>query len=216
MAIAARGPFTLKGALVTIDATTQNPTIIAFQYNPATLKRTLRPQMVGGEEQDRSLAVRFKGAPVETIAVDIEIDATDALDAADPNATTMGIYPQMFSLELLAYPQSTMIVQQEALLNAGIIEIAPIVAPRTLFVWGSRRVLPVRLIDYTIAEEAFDTQLNPIQATVSLNMRVLNYTDLDSSNRGYADFLAYQQGMEAVARQAPGGNSSIGINPRQY
>ncbi|MEL6823851.1 MAG: hypothetical protein AAFP70_19010, partial [Calditrichota bacterium] len=48
--------------------------------------------------------------------------------------------------------------------------------------------------------DEFDGRLNPIRATVSLNMRVLNYSDLDSSNRDYHQFLAYQQFLEAEAK----------------
>jgi|SRR5208282_1330940 len=218
MTARARGPFTLKGALVSIDPSTQQPTIIAFQYNPATVHRSVKPEMVGGEEGDRSMAVRFKGAPTETISLEIEIDATDGLDAADNTAETMGIYPQLFALELLAYPQSAVIVQQSTLLDAGVIEVAPALAPRTLLVWGPRRVLPVRVGDYTISEEAFDAQLNPIRATVSLSMRVLNYSDLDSSNRSYSDFLGYQQSMEALSGQGQpnAGKATIGVNINEY
>jgi hypothetical protein len=218
MSILQRGPFTLKGAFVSVDPNTQTPSVIAFQYNPSSLKRELKPEMVGGEEGDRSLAVRFRGAPVETISVEVEIDATDRLAAGEATALAMGIYPQLAALELLVYPQSATITSQEALLSTGVIEIAPLIAPRTLFVWGSRRVLPVRLSSYSISEEAFDTNLNPIRATVSVSMRVLNYSDLDSSNRGYSDFLAYQQGLEAVAGQTNAGlaNTNIGVNPGQF
>jgi hypothetical protein len=213
-----RGPFTLKGAFVSIDPSTQAPSVIAFQYNPASLKRELKPEMVGGEEGDRSLAVRFKGAPVETISVEVEIDATDRLESGEATAVAMGIHPQLAALELLVYPQSATIISQENLLASGVIEIAPLIAPRTLFVWGTRRVLPVRLTSYSIAEEAFDGNLNPIRATVSVGMRVLNYSDLDSSNRGYSDFLAYQQSMEAIAGQTNTGlsDTNIGVDPNRF
>ena len=51
-------------------------------------------------------------------------------------------------------------------------------APLTLFVWGPQRVLPVRLTELSVTEEAFDPQLNPIRAKVSLGLRVLTYNDL--------------------------------------
>ena len=38
--------------------------------------------------------------------------------------------------------------------------------------------VPVRLTDFSITEEAFDTMLNPIRAKVSLGMRVLTVDDL--------------------------------------
>ena len=76
MSTQSRGPNILRGALVSIDPSVPSPSVIAFYYNPATLKRTLQPQVVGGEEGDRSEAVRFTGAPVENIEVEVELDAT--------------------------------------------------------------------------------------------------------------------------------------------
>ncbi len=210
----ARGPRTLRGALVSIPQTGGSPTVISFQYNPATLSRGLQPQMVGGEENDRSQAVRFTGAPVQTIQVEVEIDATDGLERNDPIALQYGIAPQLAALELLIYPLSSDVLQQQALLATGTIEVAPLTAPRTLFVWGPRLCVPVRLTAYSVSEEAFDSALNPIRAVVSLGMRVLTYSDLDSDTRDYHQFLVYQQSLEQLARIANTGRSSqpIGVD----
>ena len=45
------------------------------------------------------------------------------------------------------------------------------------------------MTEYRVTEEAYDTNLNPIRAKVSLGMRVLTYDDLDLTNPGYALFL---------------------------
>jgi hypothetical protein len=218
MSTRARGPRILKGALVAIDPTNPTPKIIAFYYNPTNLRRTLQPQMSGGEEGDRSQAVRFTGAPVETITVDIEIDGTDLLEAGDAVTTEMGIYPQLSALELLAYPSSNQVNQTQSLLAQGTIEVAPMTSPRVLFVWGSKRGLPVRITSYNITEEAFDGNLNPIRATVSLSMRILNYTDLSASSPDYHQFLSYQQSLEAMAPYATLSNARtiIGVNPASF
>ena len=50
--------------------------IIALQYNPDTLTRSLQIKGVG-ESADRSEALRLKGPPVETIKIEAEIDAID-------------------------------------------------------------------------------------------------------------------------------------------
>ena len=47
-------------------------------------------------------------------------------------------------------------------------------SPLTLFVWSARRILPVRITEYSVTEEAFDPALNPIRAKVSLGIRVLS------------------------------------------
>ena len=79
-----------------------------------------------------------------------------------------------------------------ALLAAGIIEVIPPVAPLTLFIWGPTRVLPVRLTDFTITEEAHDVNLNPIRAKVSLSLQVLSYSDLSVTHPGYHLFLTHR------------------------
>jgi hypothetical protein len=77
-------PRMLRGAIIAINLPNPLPRVIAFQYNPETLTRTLEAQMAGDENSDRAEALRLKGAPVETIKVDIEIDAADQLEAGDP------------------------------------------------------------------------------------------------------------------------------------
>ena len=99
-------PRLLKGAIVGIDIFNPVSSVIMFQYNPETLTRTLQPQSMGGQSGDRAEVMRLKGAPVETIKLDIEIDATDQLETADTNATKLGIYPQLSQLEMLIYPKS--------------------------------------------------------------------------------------------------------------
>jgi hypothetical protein len=204
----------LKGAIVAINPTTRQPVTVAFQYNPETVRRSLQPQMAGGEQGQRSLAVRFTGAPVETIDVEVQIDAVDQMEAA---GATNGIYPQLSLLELLAYPTSQQIIQNNTLLATGTLEVAPLTAPLALFIWGPNRVLPVRLNQVGVTEEMFDPQLNPIRATVTLGMRALSYSDLDASTQGYNLFLAYQQTREAMARQAgtSNPNSITGVNVNQ-
>src|SRR5687767_7355133 len=99
-------PRMLRGAIVAISLPNPLPRVIAFQYNPETLTRTLEAQMAGEENSDRSEALRLKGAPVETIKLDVELDASDQLEADDPVAKDSGIYPQLSSLEMLIYPST--------------------------------------------------------------------------------------------------------------
>jgi Contractile injection system tube protein len=203
------GPKILKGAIVALSDTNPQPQTIAFQYNPETVKRSLQPQTVGGDQGERSQVVRYTGAPVETIELEVYIDAVDALEQGDSNAASAGIHPQLALLEMLAYPSSQQVIQNDNLLAMGMLEIAPLVAPLTLFVWGPNRVLPVRLTSLSISEELFDTNLNPIRATLSLSIRALSYSDLARDTRGYNLFLAYQQAKESMAAQGPQGSSAI-------
>ena len=191
-------PRVQKGAIVGIDIFNPLASVIIFQYNPDTLTRTLQAQTTSGET-GRSEALRLKGAPVETIKLDVEIDATDQLEKADPIATSMGIYPQLSALEMLLYPKSALVIANTVLMAVGTIEVIPPEAPFTLFIWGSKRVLPVRLTGFTITEEAHDPSLNPIRAKASLDLRVLSYSDFSVTHPGYALFLAHQVVKETMA-----------------
>ena len=74
----------------------------------------------------------------------------------------------------------------------------------TVFAWGAQRITPVRITDLEITEEAFDPQLNPIRARVSLGLRVLNVNDVGFASPAGGLYLAYQLAKEAMAAQAPG------------
>ncbi len=192
-------PKLLKGAIVGIDPFNPLASIIIFQYNPDTLTRRLTAQTTGSDNADRGEVLRLKGPPQETINLEVEIDAADQLEQSQPTALTMGILPTLASLEMLLYPKSSVAIANEVLAAAGIIEVIPPEAPLTLFVWGIQRVLPVRLTEFSITEEAFDPILNPIRAKVSLGMRVLNYQDLGLTSVGGSIFMAHQIVKEVMA-----------------
>lgn len=192
-------PLLRKGALLSLDATTGIPLgAIMLQYNPDSITRSLKPQSVG-EEPDRSEILRLKGPPIETIKCDVEIDATDQLAASDPTTVRLGIQPQLSALELLVYPSSAVLIANEVLSLLGTIEILPMESALTVFAWSTTRITPVRITDLEITEEAFDPQLNPIRAKVSLGMRVLNVNDVGFLTPAGALYLIYQTGKEAMA-----------------
>lgn len=189
-----------KGAIIGLDPFNPVASVIIFQYNPDTLTRTLTVQAAGAEPGgDPGEALRLKGPPQEQIRLEIEVDAADQLEQADPIAGTMGVYPALSALEMLLYPKSALVIAGNALLNVGTVEAIAPEAPLTLFVWGAKRVLPVRLTSMTITEEAFDPNLNPIRAKVSLELRVLNYRDLGLFSIGGTLFMAHQVAKEVMA-----------------
>jgi hypothetical protein len=208
-------PRLIKGGVVLINPESGAvQRVIVLQYNPDTLSRTLQIRAVS-EGGDRSEALRLTGPPVETIKLDAEIDATDQLEFPEQNRTAaqLGIHPQLAALETIVYPTSGQLQSNNSLAQAGTLEIAPMQAPLSLFVWSKNRVLPVRLTDFSITEEAFDPALNPIRAKVSLGMRVLSVNDLDFDHRGNSLFMAYLQQKERLAAQSRGGTlNALGIN----
>src|SRR5215510_5834608 len=208
-------PRLLKGGIVLIDpvsAVVQR--IISLQYNPDTLTRSFQVKGVAGETGDRSEALRLTGPPVETIKLEAEIDATDQLELRDqnPDAVQSGIQPQLSALETIIYPASSQIQANHGLAQAGTLEILPMETPLALFIWSNNRVVPVRLTDFSITEEAFDPSLNPIRAKVSLGMRVLSVNDLPFDHKGNSLFMSYHQQKESLAIKAQGGTlNALGI-----
>jgi hypothetical protein len=193
-------PRLVKGGIVLLDATTGAvQRVIALQYNPETLTRTLVSRAVELGGDSRAEALRFKGPPVETIKLEAELDATDQLEVSDETAGQVGLHPQLAALEALVYPTSAQLIASEALARAGSLEIAPIEGPLALFVWSRNRIVPVRVTEFSITEEAFDPALNPIRARVSLGLRVLSVDDVGFQHKGGSLYMAYHQQKEALA-----------------
>lgn len=206
-------PRLLKGGLVVIDAESGAiQRVIALQYNPDTLSRTLQPKSTSVDTADRSEALRVKGPAVELFKLEAEIDASDMLERGDTSVGEVGIYPHLAVLEALVSPTSTQLSDLNRLGNSGTLEIAPMVSPLTLFVWSKSRVTPVRVTDLSITEDAFDPNLNPIRAKVSLGLRVLTVDDLGFDTKAGNIFMAYLRNKEQLAnRYKAGALSALGI-----
>jgi hypothetical protein len=209
-------PRLLKAGLVLIDPRSSAVRrVITLQYNPDTLSRTLQTQSVSpaSEGGNRSEALRLKGPPIETIKLDAEIDATDQMELGDPQTAQTGIQSQLAALETIVYPPSDQLIGNNALARSGTLELVPMQSSLTLFVWSKSRILPVRITDFSVTEEAFDPQLNPIRAKVSLSLRVLSVDDLGFDSKGGSLFMIYQQQKERLASSqgAAGGLSALGI-----
>ncbi len=192
-----RSPRLIKGALVAFRPPVPVPTVIPFQINPESMSRTLEAR--GAEVEGGQETFRLAGAPKESIKVDCVFDATDALEKGETIAAENGLHPRLAALELLIYPGTATVIANSILLALGTVEILPAKGPFTVFIWGRQRILPVKLTGFTVTEEAFDPNLNPIRAKVGLDMKVLSYSDLESTHPGYAMFLSHQIMKEAMA-----------------
>jgi hypothetical protein len=198
-------PRIVKGGIVVIDVTSGRPlSVIALQYNPDTLSRNLAVQAAAGGSTDHSQALRLKGVAVQTVKLEVEIDATDSLEhpATNRDAVKYGIHPQLAVLEALVNPTAAALQANDTLSRSGVLEILPIQEPLTLFVWGKERVMPMRITELSITEEAFDAALNPIRAKVSLGMRALSVDDLGFDHRGGTLFMSHLRSRESMARRA--------------
>lgn len=113
----------------------------------------------------------------ETLSFDIRLDATDKLEEGDPIAATFGVLPQLSTLELMMVPKG------ESLIGAALGSLLGSPGgfsftrgdnpPLVLFIWGHKRVLPVNINSMSIRETEFSTLLDPVRATVSVSLTVI-------------------------------------------
>jgi hypothetical protein len=183
--------------LIGMDKANPLASIITFQYNPEKVNRSL--QSATPSNGAVAEVLEMSGPPKETITMKIEIEAADQLERKQQPALSVGIYPQLSALEMLLYPKISAVLKNDALVASGAIEIEGYEVPLTLLVWGPKRVVPVRLTSFQIEEQAFDVNLNPINATVDVSMEVLTYLDFPRSEPGRAIYLAHQAVKEAMA-----------------
>ncbi|MGB7539422.1 MAG: hypothetical protein WBM17_12860 [Anaerolineales bacterium] len=205
-----RSPILLKGALVVYDSQTPGTrprATIPFQYNPEQLSRSLANRAAPREASNvgaaREDAMRVIGPPVETINLNITLDATDPLEDPDRNRAVAehGLHPVLATLELLLYPATAMVDQIDRLAAQGEVQLSPADLPLVLLTWGESRVVPVMLTSFSVTEQAFDPKLNPIRAEVRLGMRVLTYMEFPKKSVARDAFLAYQRKKEELAKQ---------------
>jgi hypothetical protein len=208
-------PRLVKGGIVLLDAPSGRVlTVIPLQYNPDTLTRSLQVKAAGTDSGDRSAALRLAGAAVETIRLEAVLDAVDLLEfpESNPHAVQHGIHPQLAVLEAMAYPPSAAMLANDRLAASGTLEVLPVESPLALFVWSRSRIVPVRLTELSITEEAFDPALNPIRAKVDLNLRVLSVDDLGFRHKGGVLFMNHLRAKESLAGKAtPSVLSTLGI-----
>jgi hypothetical protein len=113
----------------------------------------------------------------QSINFDIRLDATDKLNDADAITEQFGIAPQIATLELMVYPKDESLLGAvvSALLGKpqGFSFTRGANPPLILFIFGRKRVLPVNINSMNITETEFSTDLNPIRATVAVNLTVI-------------------------------------------
>jgi hypothetical protein len=207
-------PRLVRGGLVIVDTDTGAVRrIITLQYNPDTVSRAFQLK-APPESGARGEAFRLTSPPTQTLSIEAELDAADALEKPADNAAIveLGLAAQLAAIETLVYPVVADVKHAADLLGQGMLEIAAAPAPLVLFSFGRRRILPVRITELAVTEEAFDPQLNPIRAKVKLGLRVLTVNDVGLTSRAGGFALAAHQQLEQLAARAVGGRlSDLGI-----
>jgi hypothetical protein len=197
-------PLILKGALVVFGAPVPVPTnLIVFQYNPDSMSRSYRQSAPTGEEAERrrSGGTRRARPPVESFTISVELDAADQLETSNPVTGLFGVHPALAALELLLFPDSTIVILNKVLAAAGMSMIAQPKTPVVLLVWGLPRIVPVRVTSVSVAEQAYDQALNPIRAKVDLGLQALTEAELREAGPPFDTLgLVNQIGKEVLAK----------------
>ena len=206
-------PPIFKAGLVVLDPDTGSMRkVIVLQYNPETLSRSFEVTASDGYAED---ALRLGVPPGESITLEAYIDAVDQLEQPEANteAVDLGIHPQLAALETLLYPTVDSLNTAYDESARGVLEIAPIAGPLTLFVWSRQRVVPIAITSFSVTEEDFDTRLNPIRARVSLGLKVLSVKEMGFQHKGGKFYLGYQKTKEQLAEKvAPASLETTGLD----
>ncbi|MGK5110665.1 MULTISPECIES: hypothetical protein [unclassified Geodermatophilus] len=190
-------PRILRGAFVEFGLTIP-PLVVVFQFNPLQLTRSRSLTFAapaaetGGSAAPLRTIRQFHGTfsdltelqkqqmvtvQEQSIGFDLRLDATDRLDEEDAITENFGIGPQIATLELMVHPKSESLVggALAKLLGRpdGFSFTRSANPPLILFVFGRKRVLPVNINSMTITETEFSSDLNPVRATVGVNLTVI-------------------------------------------
>lgn len=181
-----RAPLLTKGAFIQLTEAIAGPVpnIIVFQYNPEMLSRKLTPWQPPAQDQAAQQGGQTDPQvqpfdPQETIDLAIEFDATDLLEDPErhPGALVYGVADRLAAFERLLYPvtdgDGLLGDLAAALTGSASAEVVRTTVPVVLFAWGPGLVVPVRIVTYSVEEQAFSTTLFPIRAKVTVSLQVL-------------------------------------------
>jgi hypothetical protein len=131
----------------------------------------------------------------ESISFEIRMDATDKLNEGDAITEQFGIAPQLATMELMVHPKEDIGAALGSLLGSsdGFSFTRGENPPMILFIWGRKRVLPVNINSMNITETEFSTDLNPIRATVSVSLTVI-----EGPNMPYTYSKAMKEAMSVL------------------
>jgi hypothetical protein len=208
----------LSGAFVEFGLSLP-PLVVVFQFNPLLITRTRTatiapPATPAGSQPTQNLGpapspaasrpdplLDFRRGQIitvkqETLGFDIRLDASDPANAI---AEQFGVAPQLSTLELMMLPKNQSLLggAVSSLLGGAPKDFAFFDAaknpPIILFIWGRKKVMPVNITNMSIKEEEFSTELNPMRATVTVSLEVM-----EGSNAPYLYTQAMKEAMSVL------------------
>jgi hypothetical protein len=161
--------------------------VIPFRFNPESLSRTLALQAGQAGGGVEGAAPRAAASPPaegsadsstgvlkESFTVQIRLDFADRDEAVSGLDDEFGIAPEIAAIEDLLYPAE---VDADAT-SDGTEPVRPARArPTVLFVWGRKRVLPVKVLSLKVDELVYNNQLHPVRAQVDASLEVHGEAD---------------------------------------
>ena len=219
----------LRGALIEYgtDLIGPIPNVVIFQFNPESLSRTLQiPQRPTGATQRETTQAGEK--TFEKITFKAHFSAANMLADDKALARMFGIGPQLCALEKMVLPSSKIAGVIGAAIDAigGALGIGggseppaqPIPRekfPRTLFIWGLTRIVPVTIDSMTISELEYDALLNPIRAEVDLQLTVIAVDQCsdDILAKGALEYTTIAKEAQAIANLANTADQIVDLIP---
>lgn len=173
---------------------------IVFQYNPTKVSRKLSPKIskqkapVNGTDGGGD-ARTFEGSPEETIDLTLNVHATDSMFGGE-TAVENGLLPLFAALEYLVMPTTTAVSSTQDKADSGTITVQSLAVPNLVLQLNQRK-WPVSLTSLGITETAFDRNMLPIEAEISLNFKVLTYDDSASGTNIYTTYASLHENRES-------------------
>lgn len=156
--------------------------VIPFRFNPESLSRTVAVEagQAGGgvegaapgaaAEPSAETSADAGGTLKESFSVQIRVDFADREESVSGLDAEFGVAPEIAAIEDLLYPAET---EAEAS-SDGTEPVRPArPRPTVLFVWGRKRVLPVRIASLKIDETLYNEHLNPVRAELEASLELL-------------------------------------------
>lgn len=203
--------FLMKGALVEYapGLAAVLPNIVMFQFNPESITRTLEipPRPSGASLREVNQAGEV---PVEKISLTAHFSAQEEAARENPLTLGVGIGPQLAALDKLVRPTGPI----SGLINKAVDKIGSLIGvsngepsqqipreayPRTLFVWGATRILPVTIDSLSIVEKQYDAFLNPTLAEVTISMTAVIPDPCSDDPIAKGAYIASQYARDALA-----------------
>ena len=189
-----------QGAFAVFDGDTPEELVsmsrfLPFRFNPEQLSRQLSIEQAQGQGAQPSAAGTSggdggsstdqgadadSGALKEAFTVTLRFDLAAREETKSNLPVEFGVLPEISALEDLLHPTETAADQPS---DGGESVRARSRRPLVLFIWGERRVVPVKITGMTINEQFFNGQLYPTRAEVEVSLETLGEGDARDNTR---------------------------------